>query len=308
MPDLFTDPTGLPRVPRAGEGKPYVPYEIESLTVKRSRVPRSGMTTAVCRVKGWQADDFITGMVGRAYVDGGILHRTLPESSPSDPRQYCTRCEQVDQGGDGLGGAGGPGLDPAHGWPVPKWVRFRVTFEGLAHRVETDEFVAAAADEPELYRYVERSWRPRAKEQQLPGGGFKIVGTTDRIGIVGFKRVIMADVQYVWRRVPVASLPIGVVFAALGHFNDATFDAGPVGGYTFNEETLLFTGFDDSDKYWDANGDWVCDVVYSFEYRNYGWNRFLNNVGAPVEVSSDGTGGGTKPYTGADFNALFRIS
>jgi hypothetical protein len=52
----------------------------------------------------------------------------------------------------------------------------------------------------------------------------------------------------------------------------------------------------------------VCDVVLKFKYCAGGWNFFFNNLGVLVEVSSDGTSGGTKPYSTADMTDLFEVS
>jgi hypothetical protein len=199
----------------------------------------------------------------------------------------------------------------------------------------------------ELYRYVIRSRKTYSREQPIPAagpaGGFKVIGTNRPIGQVGFRVVSMADVTYKWVRVPIGwppplgwvpvfdtdwpwppkVNPTGSTLQAsggtstgglrardtyIGTINTDWFDVAAPDGYCFAPGTLLYTGYDDSNRYYDAAGDWVCDVVYSFKFKEGGFNRFLDANGNWVEVSSDGTTSGQRPYQSNNLNNLFQYA
>lgn len=202
----------------------------------------------------------------------------------------------------------------------------------------------AYAGARELYRYIVRTRKTYSREQPIPAasvaGGFKTIddavpANRKPIGQIGFRVVSMADVQYKWVRVPVGwPPPTGYVppntaapwpppfnpaaFAPsanlrardrfIGTTNSDWWDCAAADGYCWAPETLLYLGYDDSNKYYDAAGDWVCDVVYSFKYKEGGWNKFLNAKGAWVEVSLTGTTAGARPYSTNNFDALFEYS
>lgn len=196
----------------------------------------------------------------------------------------------------------------------------------------------------ELYRYVIRSRKTYSREQPIPAastaGGFKIIddavpANRKPIGQVGFRVVGMADVTYKWCRVPVGWPPtIGYVPpnpaapwppkfnpAALdpatirrtrdtfkGTINHDWFDCAAADGYCWPPGELLYLGYDDSFKYFDAAGDWVCDVVFTFKAKEGGWNKYLDATGQFKEVSLTGTSAGARPYQTNNFNNLFQYS
>ena len=317
---LFDDQSALPFTTSRG-----IPYEVDALSYRETWRPSSSRTVVTCRVKTSQAFDWVTDMVGRVSVDPvtGLLRRDLPEVNPFDSKQRCTGLEQVDQGevdpdaGTIQDDLGNPTFaDSVSAWPVTRWMRYRASFEAMPFELRDDAYVdgkAPAGWERELLRYVVRARKTVAREQQIPGGGFKVIAAAvaDRVLLMttNFKTLVFGDVTYTWVRVPVGRLPPQAI-SHEGKINDAVFDPRTLttnpAGYDFPAGTLLYTGFDDTQKYYDANEDWVCDVVYNFRYKQIGWNKYLNNLGAAVEVSSDGTAGGTKPYTTANFNQLFR--
>jgi hypothetical protein len=331
MPSLF-DPGGtfgLPVTTRTG-----ISYEVDTFDYRERWTPGANSTVVLCRVPFNTSFDWITDMVGRAHVVSSVggkrLRRDLPEQNPYDRRQYCTRVEQVDQGGDPDGGTlvVGSGsfavptyADVEHGWPVVKWCRYRCTFEAFPFQMRTDAQVDnATAGAAELYRYVMRVQRPTPREQQIPAGAFQTIddaveGNRIKLMQTGFKTIVFSDVTYTWVRVPVgAFLRNTHKDSLLGKINDAVFDTGTApgdvidgGGYAWPTGTLLYTGYDDSNRYYDANEDWVVDVVFNFRFRQIGWNRYLNNEGKPVEVSLTGTSAGEKPYGVGDFNTLFTV-
>ena len=79
-------------------------------------------------------------------------------------------------------------------------------------------------------------------------------------------------------------------------------------GYAWNTGELLYIGYDDSHRYYDAAGQWVCDVVYKFKYKEKGWNNFLTSTGVWTAVTLDGTTTGTPPYASNNFDNLFQYA
>lgn len=311
MPELFpsTDRAGLPQTTKSG-----FYYEIDPFTYREAWVPGANRTVIDCRVDANESFDWITDMVGRSYMSGTTLRRDLPEQNPFDVNQWCTKVEQIDQGGinddDTLS-------DAASGWPFTKWQRYRCTFEGMPFAMRddaaADSYATTQSSKAELSRYVVRGQRTYAKEQQIPGGAFKIVddGTAaNRLPLMqtGFKTRVFGDVTYTLVRWPVTNFPAEWKNHR-GKINSAAFDAssGSGEGYAWAAGELLYVGYDDNNKYFDANEDWVADVVLQFKFCQGGWNYFLNSSGALVEVSTDGLSSGTKPYSTAQLYDLFEV-
>ncbi len=320
---LYADESGLPHTTRRN-----IPYEIESVPSLRQQWRRgANRTTIVCRVKDATALTWVEDMVGQTYTVGSspsrTLRRYLPQANPllSDPDkggQWCVDVDEIDAGQDPDDPKKGPGRNPTTGWPEYRWSRWRVTFEGMPHRMRTDDEVdedsATYANEaPELFRYCIRSRKTFVKEQQVPGGAFKIIGSgtpgnRQPLQQTGFKVVLMADVSYTLGRWPVDAIPLTAFGATAGKYNLSQWDIGP-GGYKWDAGTLLFTGWDDDNKYFDADGDWVCDLVIRFRWRQIGYNFFVDNEWQPKEVSLDGETTGQRPYAATDslnFNPLFQ--
>lgn len=241
-------------------------------------------------------------------------------------------------------------------WPVTRWRQYRAIFEAFPYKVLSDadcaSIAAGAGAYPgavELYRYIIRTRRSYSKEQALPAGstGFRDTTSGKLIGQVGFRAIEYADVTYKWIRVPVGwpppagwtgysmgnpwPPPVGLSAANttfkrtrdsyLNTVNSTWFDVASPDGYAFPPGTLLYTGYSDDNRYYDAAGDWVCDVTFNFKFRgsldsgksgagNFGgWNYALNSQGAWVYINIEGSGtSGTPPYQSRDFNNLFRYS
>lgn len=313
MPQLFPDldRVGLPQTTLGG-----IFYEIDAFSYREAWVPGANRTVITCRVDATESFEWVTAMVGRVYVTGTTLRRDLPEQNPFDEKQWCTKVEQIDQGGlkDGDNDADGDLADMASGWPFTKWQRYRVTFEGMPFQVLTDAIVdtleAEVGGKAELYRYLVRNQKTYAREQQIPGGGFYTIGSTPPAGKIlqtGFKTRVYGDITYTRVRVPVGHFPAELK-SHRGKINSAAFDSYAVdGGYGFAAGELLYAGYDDTNRYFDANEDWVCDLVLNFKFCQGGWNFFYSKTGVLVEVSSNGTAGGVKPYTTADMLDLFTV-
>lgn len=310
MPGLFpdTDRYGLPQTTLSG-----LYYEVDAFTYREAWVPGANKTTIVCRVDAEDSFQWITDMVGQVYVEGGVLRRDLPEQNPFDDNQFCTRVEQIDQGGlkDGANDSEGDLVDVASGWPFTKWQRYQCTFEGMpfAMRTDTDADAAASAisSKAELMRYCVRGQKSYAREQQFPGGAFCVDGTTTPLGQTGFRTRVFGDVTYTLVRWPVANFP-SAWKTLRGKISDATFDStsGSGEGYEWAAGELLYVGYDDNNKYFDANEQWVADVVLSFRFCQDGWNKFFKNDGTLVSVSVGGAGV-VRPYTTGDFKTLFQV-
>jgi hypothetical protein len=122
LPD---DPDGLPQTTLTG-----IYYEVDAFSYREAWVPGANRTVITARVDATTSFDWITEMVGRAYVEAGsppTLRRDLPEQNPFDEKQWCTKVEQLDQGGlkDGVNDAEGDLRDIDSGWPFTKWQRYR---------------------------------------------------------------------------------------------------------------------------------------------------------------------------------------
>lgn len=262
--------------------------------------------------------------------------------------QFCSICDQTEQGEEPNGAGSNFANEltgwPQTKWCKYKVVfeafPYAVIDDAAVAVIQAG--AGAWAGAPELYRYVVRTRRTYSREQPIPAastaGGFKIIddavpANRKPIGQVGFRVVAMADVTYKWVRVPVAwPPPVGYAGSIspwppafnpvaldpatvkrtrdsfIGTINSTSFDCAAPDGYCWDEGVLLYTGYDDSHKYWDAAGNWVCDVIFSFKFKEGGWNKFLSARGEWKAVSLDGTSTGTRPYATNDFNALFKAT
>lgn len=277
-------------------------------------------------------------------------------------RQFCSICEQTEQGGNAdnsnfsQAGTNWPETD----WTKFRTV-FEAFPYAVLTDPECDIIATAAggyAGAKELYRYVVRSRRDYSREQPIPAaslaGGFRVATGTiaapgQTIGQVGFRAIGMADITFKWVRVPVGwPPPVGYTPADpsnpwppafnpaalnpaanrrtrdsfLNCINDDWFDVAAPDGICAPPGTLLYTGYDDSNRYYDANGEWVCDITFSFKQKQAidsagsygGWNYFLDARGRWVRVNLEGIVPGTvgatdtPPYQSKPFNDLFKYS
>lgn len=206
----------------------------------------------------------------------------------------------------------------------------------------------------ELYRYIIRSQTNYTKEQPIPAatnaGGFRVINDAEpdvtkrkAIGQVGFRNRSFGEISYKWVRVPVGwPPPVGYVVPDMskpwppkvnpaaadptakkrtrdtlrGKVNDNWFDCGALEGYCCAPGELLYIGYDDNNRYYDAAGDWVMDIIYKFRWCEGGWNLFLSASGTFLEVSADSVPGdskaglstGRRPYESGDFETLFTFT
>lgn len=328
-PDIFGDTTYLPKTTFSG-----IPYEVESLSVKEQWVANAHQTSFTCRVRAVSSAAWVRDMVGRvARASTNVLSRVAPEQNPLNPAQYCVEAIQVDQGGDpsslspGEGGLRGlvTNWSVAPSWyPATLWKRYRVVFQSLNYDVKTDAEAAGNAD-GELCRYVERQRRVAYKEQGIVGGGVVIKGTSQKLFQNGFKTVAFGDLAYTWRRIPAKYIPVATMDDLKDTVNAATFDGVAEGGYKCAPMTALFTGWDASPPYRDANGDHVVDLILRFKQHPQsqmvdgsggavggggyaGWNTFMDATGKYRAVEVQTTGGTALFYPTGDFTRLFKVA
>jgi hypothetical protein len=319
--DLFTSPAGLPHTTQPADGFPDgIPYTISK--IRRQWVPGANQTVAECMVRGDDADAWVECMVGRSYVEsfgGGFrLRRAIPERVPASITsavQFCTKVTQIDEGGDPAAADVVPGTraDTVSRWMVSGWHLYQVAWEALPYIASvTDDEVDADIDPDEggageLNRYVTRKRQGQGREVGIPGGGFFTVPAGEKIMQNGFKVVPASTLTYTWHRVPVANIPRSSIDSCLGKVNLGVFDDPANGtGFAIPAGRVLFVDWDEN-RFYDANGDFVADLTYHFRASAVSWNAYPTATGTFVEVSSDGTTGGTKPYTAADLTSIFAV-
>lgn len=300
--DLDGDQSGLPSTTRSG-----IPYEID-WQVKEKWHPGENWTQAICTVLFGDSFQWIDDMVGRAYSNAGQLARDLPEENPNVTGQICLSIEQIDQWAN-ANSDGEPPADPVSGWPVLQKARYKATFASVPYELKEDLAADSLGVGGELCRYVIRKQQGYSRELTYTGSQFRTITGNQPIMQAAFKVVCFSDVTYTVIRLPVELIPRDTIDAMLGTINDAIFDKESFSAiaYNFDIGTVLFLGFDDSNKYFDAAGNFVCDLVMNFKWNQNGWNYFLSNAGRFVQVSTDGTITGDKPYTTNDLNALFEF-
>jgi hypothetical protein len=219
----------------------------------------------------------------------------------------------------------------------------------------------AYAGAKELYRYVVRTRRITNKEQNTPGAtiaanlgyfiieaGPPAVGARKQVpGSFMNRPIIFGDFTLKWVRIPIGwPPPVGYAGAVtpwppvfnpvaadpatvfrtrdsfIGSVNSTYFDCAAPDGWCAGPEQLLYLSYDDSNKYWDAAGNWVCDVVYHFKFKGGidstgvtgGWNHVMSAAGKWERVTADvvpgdnkrGTVDGRGLYKTNDFNDLLR--
>jgi len=354
--DLFGDTTGLPKTTRSQipyEIEALTPKESwgagngSTSIVCRQKWDMS--STWIRRMVGE------VGVIkpGSTPLLRRFIPETVPYEDGRN--QFCSIVSQISQGGnpeDGANFSDAGSNWPQTLWTrysaVFEVFPYAILDDTQVAAIQTG--AGASAGATELYRYVVRTRKTYTREQPIPAGapagGFKIVDDVTAanrkfIGQVGFRVVQFADIRFRWVRVPIgwpppigwtggtAENPWPPVFNPsadtslerardkfAGTVNDGWFDCAAPDGYCFAPGTLLFLGFDDSNRYFDAAGDWVCDVDFHFKWKGGrdaggligGWNHFLDAAGNWKEVSRTGLSGGVKPYASNDFNKLFKYA
>ena len=246
-------------------------------------------------------------MVGFAALVGNSIIRSIPEVHPKYDWLYAQQCDQVpvvlgipsdDANIDMISYVNNTGQ-----------ARYRVTYRALPYKVRADD----AAETTELYRYVERRWKPSV-ESLVTRGQFKWV-TGPSAGEVLWEPLSIlqpsAVYEYVWHQVPIASdilLPSTLqtnINAALGTINNASFDSA-----RFTARQLLCVA-PEITLTQAANGDYTYRITYPLMYRENGWHKVYQPStagGAYREITETGTTLDRSIYATSNFDNLFKIA
>lgn len=280
--------TGLPHTAANN-----IPYEIESTSYREQWVMGANNTVLTARVldaDSYQWIDDMVGTVGTRKVSGGLRYaRGLPERSAYVPDQWCTQVVQIDQGDSPVcPGVAGPARGIPSGWPVPRWSKWRVTFEGLPFDIQSDAYCDATGY-GEWCRYLVRKRKSFAKEYRYGANAFRLAGTTTTVPAQQTGYIAFAEITYIQIGVPVKTVPWAYLDTLMGCINSVTLDAVP-GGYYLAPYKALFLGYNDQNRYWSSAGQWVCDLELMFRWNAYSWRaipladggfRVIERVAAP---------------------------
>jgi hypothetical protein len=189
------------------------------------------------------------------------------------------------------------------GWPTYQIESFQATYAIPLYAVLEDDEVTY-----EHERFC--IWRSKitAQNEKIPGGGFQFVSATasERVKVseVGVKTGRRMDLTCKWLDVPFFDYEFYKTLA-----NTINSAAVTWNGVTYDAETVLLTGIDHEPRV-NGVGLRTNDITFSFSVVSDGrtWNKFWKSGSAGyVEISSDGTSGGTKPFTTADLNTLWKV-
>lgn len=261
--------------------------------------PQTVGYTVTLTVDGADSAAFEYEMLGYSRLEGGYLHRVLPEPCGRDSRAYCVKLESVLHIPDEL--AAGATAVNAAGWPTYQIESYRATYAIPLYAVLEDEEVSY-----EHERFCVWRMKVTAQSEKLPGGGFQYINADVKkrlkVGEVGVKTGRMLDLSCKWLDVPFYDYDRLKTLCNKINSADVTWN-----GVTFDAETVLLTGVDAEPRV-NAVGERAYDITFSFSVRTDGrsWNRFWKAGGEGyVEVSSDGTPSGDRPFESADLNDLW---
>lgn len=285
--------------------KNAVPYAVHHDIRQTADQNTTGYTVTVS-VDGQYTNNgnglFEYDMLGYSDIPSpGVLRRVLPEPCGRDPRAYCVKLESVGHIPDALT-AGAVTVNSA-GWPTYQIESFQATYAIPLYAVLEDDAVTY-----EHERFC--VWRSKitAQNEKIPGGGFQYVSATasERVKVseVGVKTGRQLELTCKWLDVPFFDYDLFKTLANTINTTAVTWN-----GMTFDAETVLLTGVDHEPRV-NGVGLRTYDITFSFAVRTDGrtWNKFWKSGSAGyVEISSDGTSGGTKPFTTSDLNALWTV-
>jgi hypothetical protein len=251
-------------------------------------------STVLCELDYADSGAFLRDMLGYSERNGNDINRVLPEKSGWDEDQVCLQCDLV----KALTYTG-LAADESE-WPEFTRVVYACTFGAPLYRIYEDGEI-----DNEHERYVIWKIRGAANNEKIPGGGFKFIDAAKSpIGEVGVKTGRLTMLTAKWIDVPFLSTSIYTAAANRINTSAVTWN-----GSTYAAETVLFESWD-ADERRNPFGEFTYDITFNFAIRADGrtWNKFWKNgTGGYVEVSSDGTSGGDKPFATYDLNDLFTI-
>ncbi len=299
MPITYTATTGETTPAQ----KNAVPYSVDH-DIRQANDPQTTGYTVTLAVEGQytlgggSVGLFENDMLGWSQVSGGVLQRVLPEPCGRDPRAYCVKLESVLHFPDDL--VAGETAVTSAGWPTYKIERFQATYAIPLYQVLEDDEVTY-----EHERFC--VWRTKiiSQNEKIPGGGFKWLGSDIKVNEVGVKTGRMIELTCKWLDVPFYNY--AKLKTLCNKVNNSTVEWN---GVQYDPETVLVTGIDSEPRV-NAVGDRSYDITFSFAVRTDGrtWNKFWKSGGdGYVEITSDGTGGGTKPFETAQLNNLWTFT
>lgn len=254
--------------------------------------------TVTLVVDSADAEQFVYETMGWAELQGSQLRRVLPEKSGFDARMYAVDMQSV------MRNPPDPPTNNSEGWPDYDLQAYRVTYAIPLYAVLEDDEITY-----EHERFC--VWRKRvtAQNEQIPGGGFRFVSGTaaDRTPLnqVGVRTGRQLELTCKWLDVPRFD------YAKISAYcNKVNASAITLDGTTYDPETVLFVGADEEPRV-NASGQRTRDINLTFSVKTDGrsWNKFWKNgTDTYVEVSSDGTSGGSKPFSTADLNQIWTFT
>lgn len=277
------------------DSKVGIDYAVSQLEgdIQESGDPSTSGLTALLTVDAADSVAFLYELLGYSELDGTSLHRVLPEPSGIYSDMYAASYQRVksiwDQGTN------------AAGWPTYDQITYAVTYVKPLYEVLEDDEVTY-----EHERFC--VWRKKiaAQNEKIPGGTFKTIATPSVVLYeVGVRTGRTLELTCKWIDVP--KFDYATISGLANKINDAdvTWD-----GTVYDAETVLFTGAEEEPRL-NAFGLRTRDITFSFLIRADGrsWNKFWSaSDGDYIEVSTDGTSGGDKPFGAADLNTLWTFS
>jgi hypothetical protein len=243
---------------------------------------------------------FVFDMVGYTTRGAQWLKRVTPEPHPYFDKMFCVECHSINAYGNHIN------TGPNTSIKLDK-IQYRLVYKPLEYVVAEDVTVIGSV-EHELERYIIRKKKWAFVNQQMPvstsaPGNVKPpilvfngahAGTTVPTNPARPQATI--QLEYTWKRVPRLAVPVDTITAGAFTINNDLFDK------TYHTGTLAFLGADQRD-YYDAAGDFVCDLVYLFACKPEGWNFYPNVDWKPEAIIVQSTGLG--PFIESDFDKLF---
>lgn len=301
-----------------------VPYFVgdDADAIKEELSPGGNQTVVRCTIRASDRNQFEDEMLGYSYITADKkLARVLPEkcpygdTSPDVIPQFATRADRI------LSlryGKREEFTDPAlRNWPEFDEIVFGVTFASPLYDIKEDDEISTITQDAESWpnefeRYCVVSHKGAVKNEKIPGGSYKIIDTDvskrKQLTEAQVRTGITVGLSVKWIEVP--RIDITVLKGLQGKINKY---AMTIDGVEYAAKTLLFETWGGTPRR-NSRGQKMFDIDFSLMARMDGrtWNHFwtASSTGTPVivEVSSDGTSGGDRPYTEVDLRKMVTFS
>jgi hypothetical protein len=276
----------------AASGLTYV----EMFTPEYSESLREGASeaTRICLCQWIDRQQFYEDMLGTvSFKDGNMvagvqtnLQRLPPEPHPTLPNLYAMDIEFVGYGvptkySGNIAQALSSSVDYSdpssdtmsspYGEILFNMARAKVTYRAPDYLVYGDGTTPGSVGE--LGRFIIKKSQIQGENLSIPGNAFKFVGSTSPIPESPTKTFTSEPISYLWKGIP----------AAYVDYTNQSNQYGTVNQYLFDGQyppgCLLLTGIDRT-YYWSASLQRVCDITFTWLYRNLGnsgkgWNYLL---------------------------------